>query len=330
MAARLPILLAAMSVFVPAIGALAEPPPDPSRTLTVQVENDSTVPHSDQYYTSGLRLGYTSPTGEVPEFLANLGHSLLGDGQQRLSAELTQLIFTPHFTGDVNPPLDDRPYAGILMGTVSLIQDTDRTRTALGIGVGVIGPAALGRQVQNGFHKFIGQSQVQGWGTQIPNQPVIQLTAERTWRVPTGRIGSLETDVMPSLTAGAGTFRIYAQAGGQVRIGQGLNSDFGAPRIVPGLTGTDAYVQTRTPLAWYIFLGVDGQAVGWDETLDGLPFGSSRHVTREPFIGEFQAGIAFLIWGMRITGTQVLQTHEFTSQRAGLFSFSSVSLSMKF
>jgi hypothetical protein len=330
MAARSLILLAAMSVFVPVTSSLAEPRPDPSHTLTVQVENDSTVPYSDQYYTSGVRLGYTSPTGDLPEFLADLGHSLLGGGQQRLSAELTQLIFTPHFTGDVDPPLNDRPYAGILMGTVSLIQDTDRTRTALGVGIGLIGPAALGRQVQNGFHTLIGQTRAQGWATQIPNQPVIQLTAERIWRVPTGRIGSLETDVLPSVTAGAGTFRIYAQAGGQLRIGQGLNSDFGAPRIHPGLTGTDAYAQSRTPLAWYIFLGMDGQAVAWDETLDGLPFGSSRHVTREPFVGEFQAGIAFLIWGMRITGTQVLQTHEFVSQRAGLFSFSSVSLSMKF
>ena len=178
----------------------------------------------------------------------------------------------------------------MLLGTISLIQDTDTTRTALALGLGVIGPAALGEQVQNGFHDLIGQGSVGGWGTQIGNQPVIQLTAERTWRVPLGGVGGLEVDVLPSVTVGAGTFRIYAQAGGTVRIGQGLQSDFGAPRIRPGLTGTDAYVQTR-PFAWYVFAGVDGQAVAWDETLDGLPFATSRHVSRVPFVGEFQAGI---------------------------------------
>ena len=60
-----------------------------------------------------------------------------------------------------------------------------------------------------------------------------------------------------------------------VRFGQGLQSDFGAPRVRPGLTGTDAYMATL-PFAWYVFAGLDGQAVAWDETLDGLPFASSQ------------------------------------------------------
>jgi hypothetical protein len=49
--------------------------------------------------------------------------------------------------------------------------------------------------------------------------------------------------------------------------------------------GTDAYVKTQ-PFAWYGFTGVDGQAVAWDETLDGPPFETGRHVTREPFVRE--------------------------------------------
>jgi hypothetical protein len=254
---------------------------------------------------------------------------LLGDGQQRFAVELSQNIFTPLDDKAANPPLNDRPYSAVLMGTISLIQDTDTTRTALALGLGVIGPDALGKQVQNGFHGLIGQGSVGGWSTQIGNQPVIQLTADRTWRVPLGGIGGLETDVLPSVSAGAGTFRIYAQAGGTVRLGQGLQSDFGAPRIRPGLTGTDAYVQTR-PFAWYVFAGVDGQAVGWDETLDGLPFGASRHVTRNPFVGEAQVGFTLMAWGARFTAMQVLQSNEFAHQGNGLFQFSSASVSFKF
>lgn len=193
----------------------------------------------------------------------------------------------------------------------------------------MIGPAALGEKVQNGFHNLIGQNAIAGWSTQIPNQPVIQLTAERTWRMLLGNIGALESDVLPSVTVGAGTFRIYAQGGGTIRLGQGLQSDFGAPRIRPGLTGTDAYVQTQ-PFAWYVFMGVDGQAVAWDETLDGLPFATSRHVTRSPFVGEFQAGFTLMAWGARFTAMQVVQSNEFTGQRNGLFQFSSASVSVKF
>jgi lipid A 3-O-deacylase len=323
------LLMMSLALGAMAATAKADPLPDPDHTITIQLENDSTRPGSDNYYTSGERIAYTSPTGQVPGPLAALGHLLLGDGQQRFALELSQNIFTPLLDKLANPPLNDRPYAAVLLGTITLIQDTDTTRTALAVGLGVIGPDALGQQVQNGFHSLIGQGSVGGWGTQIPNQPVIQLTADRTWRIGLGSVGGLEADVLPSVSAGAGTFRIYAQAGGTVRLGEGLQSDFGAPRIRPGLTGTDAYMPTQ-PFAWYVFAGMDGQAVAWDETLDGLPFASSRHVSREPFVGEFQAGFTIMAWGARFTAMQVLQSNEFVGQRNGLFQFTSASVSVKF
>ncbi len=71
--------------------------------------------------------------------------------------------------------------------------------------------------------------------------------------------GRVEIDTLPALTAGVGTVRDYVQAGASIRIGQGLDSDFGAPRIRPGLSGSDAYTPTR-PFVWYVFAGADGQA----------------------------------------------------------------------
>ena len=327
---RLPILL--MTTFLLggiAFTANAEPLADPNHAITIQLDNDSSRPGSDNYYTSGERIDYTSPTGLVPAPLAAFGHRILGEGQQRIGVELSQHIYTPFFKDTASPPLNDRPYAAILMSTMSLIQDTDATRTALSLGLGIIGPAALGRQVQNGVHTLLGQTDAQGWGTQLQNQPVIQLTADRIWRVALGGLGPMEVDVLPSASVGAGTFRIYAQVGGTVRIGQGLQSDFGAPRLRPGLTSTDAYVATQ-PVAWYFFAGVDGQAVAWDETLDGLPFGSSRHVSRVPFVGEFQAGFTIMAWGARFTAMQVVQSNEFRGQRNGAFQFTSASVAVKF
>jgi hypothetical protein len=309
--------------------AVAEPLPDPSSTIIIQLENDFLVPESDRYYTNGFRIGYVSPTDQVPDFMAQFGEAVLGPGQRRFAVELGQWLFTPYDTSASNPPLNDRPYAGVLMGQLSLIQDTDDTRTVLAAGLGIIGPAAFGRQAQNTTHFLLGQGKAQGWSTQIPNQPVIQLSADRIWRVKAGTLGPLEMDVLPSIGGGAGTFRIYAQAGAQIRIGQGLDSDFGAPRMRPGLTGGDAYVQTQ-PFAWYIFLGGDGQAVGWDETLDGTPFGASRHVTRNPFIGELQGGVVLMAWGMRFTAAHILRTQEFSYQRDGAFQFSSFSVAFKF
>nr|MDQ2803010.1 lipid A deacylase LpxR family protein [Pseudomonadota bacterium] len=292
------------------------------------VENDATA-GTDRYYTSGLHLGWTSPTDRVPDFLAGIGRAVWGAGQQRLSAGLSQLLFTPSDTQIAPPDPRDRPYAGLLIGNLALIQDTDTTRSVLDLDLGVIGPAALGEQLQNGFHSVIDQHGNRGWGSQLPNQPVLELLASRTWRLPVASPGPFEIDALPTVTAGVGTFRDYALAGAQVRFGQGLGSDFGAPRIPPGLTGWNAYLATP-PIAWYIFAGVDGQAVAFDETIDGEPFASTRHVSRLPFVGEFEAGIAVMAFGLRVNFTDVVQSHEFHTQHGGPFQFGSASISFKF
>lgn len=314
----------------------AEPPVqnDPTHTVTIQLENDVLARDSDRYYTAGQRIGYTSPTGALPDGLATWSRGMFGDGPQRLSLDLSQLIFTPRLTNEANPPRTDRPYAAVLLATAALIQDTETTRTVLALGVGVTGPYAMGQTVQNGFHDIIRAGDAAGWHTQGPNQPVVQLTADRTWRLDLGQLnlgplGPLEADALPSATLSAGLFRVYAQGGGLLRIGQGLRSDFGPSRNRPGLTGTDAYAQTR-PFSWYFFAGGDGQAVAWDETLDGEPWTNSRHVRRLPFVGEFQFGFTVMVAGVRLTAAHVLQTHEYATQRFDLFQFSSGSISVKF
>ncbi len=313
--------------------ARAEPPQDPLGILTLQVENDavSTLKGtSDQYYTSGLRLGYVTPTTAVPAFLATLGRSVWGDGVQRVSIDISQSIFTPRNT-QINPPDPrDRPYAGYLRASAALIHDTDEARSLFGVSIGVIGPSALGRQVQNGFHDLIGDTENKGWSHQLKDEPALELLAERTWRIPVRQFGGLEVDTLPALTAGVGTVRDYVQAGASIRLGQGLASDFGAPRIRPGLSGNDPYTPTR-PFAWYIFAGADGQAIARDAFLDGSTFRSnSPHVTKKAFLGEFQGGLAMMFGGVRVSYTQTWQTQSFNGQKAGLFSFGSLAASVRF
>ena len=313
--------------------AHAEPPQDPSGIVTLQVENDavSTLKGtSDQYYTSGLRLGYTSGTDAVPGFLSGIGRAVWGDGVQRISFDLSQSIFTPRNT-QINPPNPrDRPYAGYLNATLGLVQDTDRSRSVLAVTLGVIGPSAAGRQVQNGFHDLIGDTPNRGWSSQLKDEPAFELLAERTWRLPVTQYRGVSSDVLPAVTAGVGTVRDYVQAGFTLRVGQGLDSDFGAPRIRPGLSGSDAYTPNR-PFVWYAFAGADAQGVARDVFLDGSTFRSnSPSVSRKPLLGEFQLGLAAIYHGVRLSYTQVWQTESFNGQKGGLFSFGSLALSARF
>ena len=184
----------------------------------------------------------------------------------------------------------------------------------------------LGEQVQNGFHSLIGQRHTDGWDTQLHNEPLIQLTSERTWRLPTGGDRRAGNRRAAEITALVGNLRIYAQTGITLRLGQGLDSDYGVPRILPGLTGTDAFRPTR-PFAWYVFAGADGQAVAYDVTLNGNLWQDSRSVTVIPAVAEFQGGFALLFDDVRLTYTQVLQTQESEHQKGGLHQFGSLALS---
>jgi Uncharacterized protein conserved in bacteria (DUF2219) len=113
------------------------------------------------------------------------------------------------------------------------------------------------------------------------------------------------------------------------RIGQGLDDDFGASHLRPGLSDEDADVQTGL-FAWYVFGDVDGQAVAFDLLLQGGPFRSGPHVDLVWDVGEEQAGFAALAHGMRFSFTYAAQTQEFQGQHGGLHRFGSAALSAKF
>jgi hypothetical protein len=318
-------------VALPAAGSRAQPAPDTASIWTLQGENSSigASDPSDRLYVNGLRLGWTSPTTEVPNFLETVGRALWGDGQRRIGFDLSQQIYTPVDTSAVIPDPHDRPYAGLLLGNFSLLSDTADSRSVLTVSLGVVGPASGAEQLQNGFHNLIGQSHPAGWGSQIQNVPAFEVLHERTWRLPLGAIGGLETDALPSLTAAVGNVRTYLQTGVSLRLGQGLQSDFGAPRVRPGLSGGDVFTPTR-PFAWYVFAGVDGQAVAYDILLENSPFRGGPHVSTIWDVAEFQGGFAIMTHGMRLTIAYVAQTREFNGQTGGLLQFASAAISIRF
>ncbi len=314
-----------------AVAAVGQPVEDKSSIWTLQDENASISAGkpTDRFYVNGLRLGWTSPTGFVPDFLKDLGQTLWGNGEQRVAIDVTQQIYTPAGTAAVVPSPFDRPYAGVLLGNFSLMSDADDSRSVLTLSLGVVGPGSGAQQLQNGFHGLIGQNNTNGWNSQIQNTPAIELLHERTWRLPLGTVAGLETDALPALTIGVGDLRDYVQAGMTFRFGQGLGSDFGVPRFRPGLSGGDAFTPTR-PFAWYVFGGVDGQAVGYDLLLSSSPFRGGPHVSTLWDVAEAQGGFAIMAYGMRLTVAYVAQTQEFKGQTGGLHQFGSAALSVRF
>lgn len=320
---------AAAFIAFPAAAQVSVPPDDPHSIVTIQLENDAaSLPGTDELYTSGERLGYVGPTGAVPGFIAGLGHQMFGAGTQRLEIDLQQVIFTPTDTQLYNPDPQDRPYAGQLSLRFSLIQDTTATRTIAGVAVGVVGPASLAQSVQNGFHEIIGQTPNRGWNYQLHNEPTLDFSGGRIWREDVANIGNVGVQLVPQVTGQLGNTEIYAQAGGIVRFGQGLDSDFGPALIQPQLSGTDAYTPTR-PFVWYVFGGALGRFVAHDMLIQGNTFQSSRGTGLTHLQGDLVVGAAVICRGVRVSAAETFETPEF-HHSAPAFQYGSIALSVRF
>lgn len=322
-------LLGATAVLALPVAALADGAS--SSIWTLQDENSSissTYPH-DRYYVNGIHVGWTGPEGAVPAPVSDLGHALFGDGTQRVSLGLTQQLYTPFDTDSDNPPTDDEPYAGYLALNLALIQDGANTRSVLGANLGVIGKDAGGEIVQNGFHAIIGQSGTHGWGYQLPSEPAVDFLGARIWRLPTGSLFGLETDVLPQISGQAGLTADYVQPAVGFRIGSGLASDYGPPLLSPSPSGADAYTVVQ-PFAWYIFGSTAAKFVAWDEVLQGSDFQSSRGVPVTRVVGTFEVGGAIIWRGLRFSYTQVFQTSRFHNENGNIHEFGSLAVSGTF
>ena len=328
-----------LALVAPAARAQPEEPRFGRGVLSFTYENDMFA-GTDRYYTSGQRIAWQSRSG-APDPLATVGGWLAPwllprEATVEWGVALGQMLYTSRHRLTRTPPRDDRPYAASLTAVLSLVAASDTRLGVAELSLGVIGPAALGEQVQDLVHDAIGVEKLGGWGHQIGNRAAAMLTVEQRWRLertlargprrPFG--GPFEVDAVPAVGANLGNVQTSAAAGLLLRLGQGLAMDFGPPRMRPALSGVAVF---RPPegLAWYVFAGVEGRAVAYDATLDGNRNGYWR-IDRRPLVGEATAGVA-LAWGpLRLDGAVVLQSATFDEQSQAPHAFTATSLSLAF
>lgn len=294
-----------------------------SSTFITSMENDKFLGGTDEEYTNGIKFTWVSPDLTPgrdepgrPEWVRGLLASLdpwlsafpqLYDTsrQRSIALSLGQSIYTPRDVSSENPPTSQRPYAGWLYTSLALHSKDERELDTLELTLGVVGPSALGEEVQNNFHNAIGSPRPEGWSHQLHDEPGLMLTWQRNWRfmaldLPTG----LGLDVIPHAGVTAGNVAIYANLGGEVRFGLNLPADFGTAFIGPGpgvsapvAVGSERIKASRWRGA-HVFAGADGRAVT---------------------LGDFS-----------VTYTQAYRTQEYEDQPGGGHTFGSLSLSYSY
>jgi hypothetical protein len=316
-------------------------PADTGRYSLIE-ENDyfNPVDPSDHHYTQGLRLSYL--TGEVregdvsaPLFAWFDRYLFVGDGErsQHVDWAIGQSIFTPTNLVSLHPDPHDRPYAGWSYLQGGLVQSTDRNRLDdLELQVGVVGPAALASQAQNDWHEyFMHEAVSNGWGSQLKNEPGLDVTYERHWRydvIGDGR--GVGMDFTPDAGGALGNVLTYANAGAMLRVGYQLDANYGPSRILPAPSGGDYFDSSVTGPGGYLFAAVEGRGVGRNIFLQGNSFTTSPGVTAYPAVGDLVAG-ATAFWGrwLRANVSFDERSKEFVGQH-GPDRFTSLSISANF
>jgi hypothetical protein len=306
--------------------------------LQLYIENDSVGGGTDRYYTNGIKFGggvnanrlierlFQRPAEEVLHRFSD------NPGDVHVGLFIGQNMYTPRRITIAEPQPFDRPWAAWLyLGGVAQSVTGNRLQT-VEFDLGMIGPAALGKEVQTAWHELVGAAHPRGWSNQLTNEPGLLLAYLEKWRF--GPMSGVQ--VVPHFGATIGNVMTLARAGGIVRAGRNM-SGFGPDTIEPGgamlqrvrLQDPQSQDQRRE---WYVFAGTDLRAVGYNVFLDGNFFRSSPSVDRRDFVYDLKAGLSVRIPPVRVSLTQIWRSEEFTTPigGGGTQRFQSLNLSWEF
>ncbi|MBF6025448.1 lipid A deacylase LpxR family protein [Lysobacter niastensis] len=301
----------------------------PRPIINLRVDNDM-AGGQDQGYTNGVQLTLVSPNLRdytddpcIPR-LAKLANRYLGVlhpksfDQLNMISTLTHRIYTPTDFSRSELIEDDRPYAGVLvMGSGYNAREGDQLRTTQ-LQVGIVGPAAMGKQAQNGVHQLIGADKFRGWGNQLENELVFRLVHERMRRFSTDNgVGGWGWDTIAHYGGSFGNLATYLNTGAEFRFGVNLPDDFGSTPMRPAGENT---APTRDARSQYVpgahlFVTFDTRWVLLDITLDGNTWRDSPSVDKRHVVANLGYGVVLMRHRWKFALARYHGTREFDGQQ---------------
>ncbi len=301
------------------------------RAWALYIENDTKKiggPGSDQAYSAGIKISYIFAEERAPHWAEKSVRLLdvidpgLANAKMNFGFSMGHQIYTPNNTGATEFIANDRPYAGWLYAGFAASFKEEDIGHFFELDLGVIGPSALGEQVQNNFHRLINEDVTNGWSHTLHDEPTAQFSYQKRFKA----FKQTLWDFFPYYGVGFGNVQVGLHVGGLVRFGINLPDDFGPSR--PSASDGDSFV-SPTPAgsgqqkSYYAFAGARGN--GWVKNifLDGNTFQSSHHVKKYPFTFETEFGAGLQILPYSVVWRFVTRSPEF-EERSSFNSFASL------
>ena len=263
--------------------------------LSVKHENDGMASSDDGHFTSGFELNWTfEPSDEswMQRLATALPDSFIGSADMA-AYRLVHQIYTPDNIEERRLIEDDRPYAGLVYGGISLYEDVPmgnwRQATDLHLDIGLVGPSSLADSIQREVHRITDSDRPNGWNNQLGDEAIVNVAMRRQWWHSSPFIGK-QFAHGPSVGAALGNLYTYASAGYSVRWGDEAS---GIPTLTPN-PGSRHMAQNLT--------------------LDGNSFRNSHSVDRKEWVGDISAGLALAWEDWQVTYAAVQRSREFDGQ----------------
>lgn len=192
--------------------------PSADGLLSLKAENDAFSAGGDRHYTNGIEgvWAFDPPEEHWTRSLAERLPGWSGSSLVGVTYRFGQQMYTPSNIEAEALIKDDRPYAGLVYGGVSLLNNMQhdgwRLAESLHLDVGIVGPASGAEALQKGAHGWIGSAEPRGWDNQLNNELVVNLAYQRAW-VFQQELGGLDVEYGPSSGFALGNLYTYASSG---------------------------------------------------------------------------------------------------------------------
>jgi hypothetical protein len=257
--------------------------------------------------------------------------------ERNVTFSLGQTLFTPQDLTREDIIEDDRPYAGWLFVSMGYQTRKNRQLDTLEASFGVVGPAALGEELQNVMHDLRGFDRFEGWDNQLANEPGLLFVWEHKRKLSyeyheNSRFG---LDLIGHAGIALGNVHSYLNTGAELRLGWAIPNDFGTAALRPGGDNStpaatwDPRIAADRKWGLHFFLSFDSRLVGRNIFLDGNTFRGSHRVDKKLAVTDGAAGVSFIYGGVKISYAQIFRSKEFTQQNSSN-SYGSLAVSYTF
>ncbi|WP_308365199.1 lipid A deacylase LpxR family protein [Microbulbifer sp. TB1203] len=297
------------------------------QAITLRIDNDLFA-GNDRGYSNGVGLGFLSQTVDnfqderLPASYRGLNNGLTwlqpkGYTEYNMALGLGHGIFTPGDWRQGGLIEDDRPYAGVLVVGVKYNGRNDCDMRSTSFDIGIVGPSARGKELQQGVHKLVGSEKFRGWDNQIGDEIVFRLSTRKLRRFQFKRPpDTWQQDLILRSGGSIGNLSTYADIGAEWRFGPRLPDNFGSAPLLPVSENT---VPTRNRafmprLEIHGFVTLSLRAVFHDITLDGNTWKDSHSVQRNPLVADLGVGVAGSYGKWKFAFARYLRSREFEEQ----------------